>query len=271
MSFDIFERSIFGGKPIELYEFTRGGDVWRYNSTSSDISTVVGLYLSKPIERTAIEQNQDSGKKPVKITVSKDLPFVQQYISSPPSDIVTIKISRYHRGDTSPEIVIIWQGRVTNVSFETERVIIKCEPIFTSLQRPGLRRLYQTTCPHILYGDICKVVKSSFLTNATLYAVAGSTLSATIFSSNVDGYYAGGFVEWDNGVVVDKRFISSHIGDDIVLTVPFVGIPSTANIRVYPGCNRITVTCKDKFSNLDNYGGFPFIPTKNPFNGSPVF
>lgn len=41
-------------------------------------------------------------------------------------------------------------------------------------------------------------------------------------------------------------------------------------ITVYPGCQRTIAAC-ETFSNLDNYGGFPFMPGKSPFDGTPFF
>lgn len=41
-------------------------------------------------------------------------------------------------------------------------------------------------------------------------------------------------------------------------------------IAVYPGCQRTMVAC-ETFSNLDNYGGFPSMPGKSPFDGTPFF
>ena len=41
-------------------------------------------------------------------------------------------------------------------------------------------------------------------------------------------------------------------------------------IYMYAGCNKLNTTCKDKFDNLHNFGGFPYIPTKNPTSRSIV-
>jgi hypothetical protein len=53
--------------------------------------------------------------------------------------------------------------------------------------------------------------------------------------------------------------------------VAFDGIAVGQAVTLYPGCDHTTTTCDGKFSNLNNYGGFPHIPTKNPFGGSPIF
>lgn len=41
-------------------------------------------------------------------------------------------------------------------------------------------------------------------------------------------------------------------------------------IYMYAGCNKLNTTCKDKFNNLHNFGGFPYIPVDNPTSRSVV-
>jgi len=42
-------------------------------------------------------------------------------------------------------------------------------------------------------------------------------------------------------------------------------------VRAYPGCDHSLITCANKFGNSLNFGGFPFMPEKNPMDGTPVF
>jgi hypothetical protein len=36
------------------------------------------------------------------------------------------------------------------------------------------------------------------------------------------------------------------------------------------GCDRTFATCQSKFGNSLNFGGFPWIPVKNPFAGDSI-
>ena len=49
------------------------------------------------------------------------------------------------------------------------------------------------------------------------------------------------------------------------------GLLTGAAITLYPGCDHTRATCAAKFANLDNFGGFPWIPTRNPFDGGSLF
>jgi hypothetical protein len=50
-----------------------------------------------------------------------------------------------------------------------------------------------------------------------------------------------------------------------------VGLASGAEVRAYAGCNRTLDECKTRFDNVANFGGMPFIPTKNPFGSDPLY
>ncbi len=264
------EISEYDSFPVELYTFTRQTNIWRY--TSADEDKVVGgfVYLAYPMQRDNFQQSQEMARGPINIKMSKQVPFLQEFRASPPSSVTTLTIIRYH--EDLAEYVTAWLGRVTNVKFAERDAEVRCEPVFTSLKRPCLRRRYQTTCPHVLYGAQCTVSRAAFAVNTTLAGVAGDVLTSGTFALSPDGWFAGGYVDWDNGAGdIERRFIISHTGSNITIGLPFNGMPSGAEVVAYPGCDHLLQTCADKFDNEENYGGQPFYPGKNPMNGTPIF
>jgi len=271
VTIDLIERSTEQGTPIELYEFTRDSQIWRYTSSDQDVTFQGSVFLAVPIQRPLIEQSQDPGRKPLTLTATRSLSFAAQYVQSPPTDVVSLVIRRYHTEDIDSQTVVVWMGRVINVKFEINEVAIRCEPIFTSLKRPALRRLYQATCPHVLYGPVCRFVRTGLQLDTSVNVTDGTSLTSVDFTGQPAGFYTGGFVEWTNEGATDKRFILSHTGGGIIINIPFTGLEDGASVRVFPGCDHTLNTCVTKFSNEENYGGFPYIPSKNPFSGSPIF
>lgn len=269
MTFSAFETSENNAHPIELYLFTRGVSYWAY--TSADEAKTYSTYTFSPMamERSNFEQTQEMSRSPITITIDKTCPFLFQYRTSPPTDVVQLKIFRYHESDS--EVTVPWIGRVTNVKFKERTADIRCEPIYTSLKRPVLRRRYQTTCPHVLYGPQCGVGYTTYLLTTPLTYASGVTLKATSISAKPDGYYSGGYVEWETGGNIELRFITGHVGDTITLNLPFAGIAAGQQVNIYPGCDHMLTTCNSKFNNVLNYGGQPFYPKKNPFGGSPIY
>lgn len=269
MSYNVIETSEYDSEPIELYTFVRQSTVFRYTSADEDKTFAGFLYESVPMERTSFNQELESAKQAITISSIKDLAVTQTFRSSPSSNVTTVNIQRYHEGDT--EAVVLWLGRIINVKFSERKVAISCDPFFTSLKRSCLRLRYQTNCPHVLYSDSCGVARASFELNATLLGANGIQLISGDFTAFADGYFNGGYVEWDDSGITEQRFILAHVGDSIVINLPFPGIPGNADVKAFPGCDHTLAVCNVTFSNEDNYGGQPFYPEVNPMGGSPVF
>jgi hypothetical protein len=77
-----------------------------------------------------------------------------------------------------------------------------------------------------------------------------------------DGYFDFGVVTWTSGpnTGISMEVIRFSGGSFKLME----GLPFQIQIgdafTVYPGCNLTSATCKAKFNNLANFGGFPFIP-----------
>jgi uncharacterized phage protein (TIGR02218 family) len=267
MTYDTIERSHQSGAPVELYLFARGEQVWRYTSADTDVSRAAETWTSTVLQRTAIETNPEQSRNAITVTAPRDFAVADLFRITAPTDVVSLTVYRYHRGDA--DTAVIWMGRVLNVQWQGAQARLSCEPISISFGRTGLRRLYQTSCPHVLYGSGCRLNKADFARVCEVDAISGYTLT-------VDGLdamsYAGGFVEWDVGDSnIERRFIRSFSGLVLTLAQPFQGLEVGNSVTVYPGCNHTMQICNDDFDNLVNYGGMPFIPSKNPFDGTPVF
>ena len=162
-------------------------------------------------------------------------------------------------------------GRVLNAEWRESVVELNCEPVYTSLQRIGLRRLYQRNCPHVLYGTACGASAVVFRVGGTVTSIAGTLLSVPAAAGYAVGHFAGGYATWAANGLTEKRMIVGHNADAITLSAVPPGLAIGDAIYLYPGCDRTLNTCHAKFGNSANFGGFPFIPTKNPFGGSPIY
>ena len=82
-------------------------------------------------------------------------------------------------------------------------------------------------------------------------------------NGEADGFYDGGFVFFSS--INDYRLILSHVGNDLTLLLPFPSDAAGETVRIFAGCDHTIATCKTKFDNVLNYGGFAFVPILNPF------
>lgn len=268
------ETSIDSGQPVELIRCAYENLEWLY--TTADVKIVVGAeeYTPEPAMRSAFEDSDEPEKDSFTITLPRDNPVADLFRVSPPGGIVSITVLRDHYGEND------WQvyrsGRVINSVLKGNSAELTCESVFTSLQRTGLRQKYQRACPHVLYGTRCGVNKAAHLETFTVDSVSGTSIICSAAIGFADNWFAGGVMVYTNSLngATERRSIRSSVnatGELVLSTFPF-GLSSGVSASVYPGCRHTLSDCSSKFSNIDNYGGMPYIPTEaNPFDGTKVF
>jgi len=208
----------------------------------------------------------------LRLEAFRSFPIADLFRVQPPSGVVSLVIYRRHTEDADAEFALVWSGRVLSAAWNGNMVEVECEPITVSLKRPGLRRHYQKTCPHVLYGPGCRLVASAHAHTATTFGVNGLQLTVADFVGFVDGYFAGGYIEYTSTIDGSTEFrsvVSSSTGV-LVLTMPPLGLAGAGQVKAYRGCAHTVPACVS-FNNLPNYGGQPYIPTKNPFGGSSIY
>ncbi len=270
MTYSAIESSVQSGRPVELYEFLSGSTYYRYTSADGDVVYGGNTYTAVPISRGTVEATAEVARLALEITCSRSLSLLALFAVSPPEDVVLVTLRRLHAGDG--EAVIMWMGRILNVTLNNAAAEIHCESVYTSLKRTGLRRLYQKGCPHVVYGTGCGIDRDGFKVVRTVAAVSGTTITLSTLSGYADGYFAGGYLEWEKTTgVFERRAIRSQVGAVVTIGFPIPGLAASASVNLYPGCDHSLATCDGKFSNRLNYGGQPYYPDKNPFNGVAIY
>lgn len=123
----------------------------------------------------------------------------------------------------------------------------------------------------MLYGGACGASPITHRVQGAVSGVSGAAITVPSAAGFATGHFAGGYATWQAGGLTEKRMIVAHAGDLVTLSAVPPGLSAGAAVMLYPGCDHTLVTCEAKFANSANFGGFPFIPTKNPFGGSPIY
>lgn len=274
MTYDALEKSAYGGKPVELYKFTKGITLWRH--TDGDRDVVVGAETYKtgwPISRTEPEMSEETTRSSVKITTAKDHPVAQLFITGAPYESVWVSIFRMHVGDS--ETILLWQGKVRGISWKASKgeAVIECDPVEKVIGKGGFRQTYGPYCHKKLYSPRCAVSEASFTTDITVSAInsTGFVITCPELGTKANQYFRLGEVYFpDLGA---RMMVVDHTGSAATLKAPIQGLVVGAHGRAIAGCNHIWKDgsgnwgdCKARFNNLDNFGGWPFVPTKNPYD-----
>lgn len=268
MTYQFYEDSVDLGTPVELYEFQQGSLRWQYISGASALTLLGQRYTPLPLQRDRIKQSQDIFKNGLKLSFPREDLFANQFIGFSPEDITSVTIRRGHWGDPSSEFVVYWRGRISGAIASDNTIHLECESIFTSLRRPGLRAKFEYGCRHVHYGAGCLVSREPYSAPGNVVGVdRGIVLEVPQADLQPDGYYSGGLLVSPLGV---SRFITDHVGVYLTITRPSFDLIVGSAVTIYPGCDHTKETCLNKFGNLDNFGGFPWIPNRNPFDGSSI-
>lgn len=257
------------GSPFFLYEFTVGATIYRFTDLPEDISFDGNTWTAYPIKHTEIQQSNEVAKNKTDVELPLGNSFTDLYIGKTPENVVTFALYRSHVGET--EYIVEFKGRVTTHDMNKLVLKLAIESVFTSMKRTGARARFLLTCRHALYGRGCNLNKDDFEEAGTCTAATDLDLTVTEASGFDDGWFSGGYIVFPDG---SSRAIANHVGTTITIINPSQYIidnpPISTPVSLYPGCDRTLATCRDKFNNLLNQGGFKWIPGKNPFGGSSI-
>lgn len=268
-----------GGKPVELFIFSRAGQVWRYTDGQRAV-TVNGLsYEPATIARSAQTDSSEEARSTITVTLDRSVPVVAALLQGSPSyRRTTVAIFRYQPG--ASDKAAIGRGDVASVRRhgETAEVTVSQIGYLTQLAFPRLT--FQGTCNHAVYDPYCGVDKSAFTFTGTVSgilaagAVGGSPdgpgIQFTVASSPAEfgtaGYFSVGYLVAGG----DIAFVISHtVASGTALLVLLGPVPPAlilgASVLCVAGCDRSKGTCIAKFNNLKNYLGFDLMPTRDPF------
>lgn len=158
---------------------------------------------------------------------------------------------------------------ITNIRYTGEEYTFEISGL-SRWMRAKLGFIFDRTCQYDLGDSNCGVALSGFTTSGTV-TTPDSDEPRRKFTSNTGGpgtddVFNFGKLTWTTGANTGltqevKDFTAA--GPDLVelfLPMPF-DIEAGDTYSVHQGCDRTLGTCRDKFSNLGNHGGFPFMPT----------
>lgn len=280
MAFDTFETSNDNGRPIALYQIVWGNSVWKYTSADTD-----QFYPDNSVEGNrfrAIAIRDDgmtqggSNENDFAVHCEMDLPIVALYADSPPTAPVWLTVRRKHQDDPDNEAPVYWVGRIANI-VRTENMAeadIRGISIGRLLKSGGLRLTWSKNCPHCIYDSACRAVPADHQYDRIVDTITGNVVTITVDTIPAEGTFTGGFVAWDRDGLgtLERRGVEVQLdGTTLRILGRLPGVAPGDTISLFPGCDQTVSTCNDGFDNIENNGGFFFMPEKSPFDGSQVF
>lgn len=267
VDFDTLESGVEGSRPLEIYLITSGPSTYRYTNAEDDITVGGDVYAAHPIARTATQQGSEPSRATLTLTVPGTNPFAARHHASPPGQTATVTIWGLQRDETPSFATraLLYKGTVQSLEFSADGAVaeIACRSAQGLLSKTVPRRTCMGSCNNFLYDSRCKVDPALFSFTGVVTAVNGNVITVTGANSKPDGYWTG---YAKPAAESDPRIVLRHVGNDLTLLMPFENPVLGVDVQVFAGCDhKLNGDCANKFDNVIEFGGFAFVPLRNPF------
>lgn len=268
MVYVLYEQSIDRGSPVECYKFQSPAKTYLYTTADHAVTLnnetyqpFVGVRGSLRLDST----NESELNLKIRIDSKTDVIMDHAFKPAPPASL-RVSVYRAHLGtNLATDWILIWEGTVSSISvsgFSADMLIPGAFSRAVQSECPNI--YYQNSCNHVLYDEKCKVLKTPFVQETTITQVGSEaiTVANSSFSQN---FLSAGMVYVKR--TKEYRGIIENLLGNIGITYPFSDIQVGDEVTLTAGCDHSFEACKTKFKNTKNYGGFPAVPSDNPFVG----
>lgn len=248
----------------ELFKLETEIDTWYFTNAKVAITYDAQEYIPAAIKRD--KWDRGLGSSDLTLQGPADIEPFNLFVGFNPSHPIDLEVRNTDTGD------IEFVGTVFAARYNSKRslVIFKVRDIFQRFRGDVPSRRFSPGCNWALGDELCTVnlddFSVSFAVNSTVignfslqHPAIAAFPPAAPEPSPVDGYFTAGWVE--NGF--ERVYVVGHTGDTLQLISNFVALREPT-FKVFAGCNKSRDTCLNKFGNEPNFGGWPFVPGKNP-------
>jgi uncharacterized phage protein (TIGR02218 family) len=247
-------------KFFPLYKIEHGNSTWYYTGADHSIAFDGHTYLAAPIQHGGFNKEDELSNYPLEINMPLS-EVAQRFLATAPPQKVLVSIYLYQEVE-DPQYFLAYQGEVIKVTIGQGNSCSVSLNEYTVMSTKLPKTLIQPACNHILFGSGSGLSCTDWKTSATVEGFYGDNkyIESTAFTLFPLQYFRQGTMEFEG----DSRHISYHNGVLCSLQIPFPDLQIGDTVFLYPGCDKDPATCRDKFDNLDNYLGCPYVPRKNP-------
>ncbi len=264
MSWFTRERGEYTGKPVWLYRFSMGTTRWLYSGGDKPVTFNNEVYAPAAITHGGVSIGADTDRDSLAITMPRNADIPAMFYGGAPEGVLSLVLYEKHDGDD--DYVVRWQGRLVGFTLDgNTSAKLTGETASSSVKAPGLFAYFQVLCRKHLGDKRCRVRMDDHKQVTSITLVSGSVVHVASMGSRADGWADGGEIVGAGGT---RRMVLGQDGNVLRLSAPVRDLSVGEAVTVYAGCDLTLATCRDKFGNYLNYGGFPRIPTVNLFSGA---
>jgi uncharacterized phage protein (TIGR02218 family) len=159
------------------------------------------------------------------------------------------------------ERAVLYRGEIGDISEEAGGFEAELRSAKAALEQDHVPRT-SPTCRAQFCGPGCALSAARFTHQAVLSAVDLDANAVSFAGGPAAALMQGGFVRWLDGPHAGLRMnIAAVEGEALALGVPLDGaLTPGARAELREGCDHTFATCRDRFGNVVNFQGEPFLP-----------
>lgn len=266
--FDDDERSVSRSRPIDLYTITTPRRTYRITSHPVSVTFGGAVYLATTMSRGNLVSAQDLTGRELIIYLPITHELVQRYAATGiPEQRVAVTLIRLQEasGQTNQQFSGFAGAMTVDGSGDKYVATLRVPNLTDDAFKVRLPTIgAQLLCNHRLYDQLCTVDRASAISGGPFAITAIDGALVTTTSGGSGTLYVFGDIT--NLVTKERRMIIDQSGSVLLLDVPFVDAHVGDAVEIAPGCDHLVTTCRDKFNNVVNFGGYPDLnATINPW------
>lgn len=258
-------------KMADLYKITMvNGTVLRFTNYDADIVDGGFTYLSNNI---LIDRSR------VRVVIGVEVDTLDITINPHPADLVSgasflktcasglldgafltmYRVFSDTNGDNAGSF-IHFSGRIADMNMTRSQVDITVKSDLELLSVKLPRNLYQANCLHTLYDGDCGLTRATWGVAGTVTGATKTLINCGI--SNAAGWFDLGYIIFNTGALAGtRRTVKSYNINNFTLLNPLPLVPTSGDtFTAFAGCNKSQATCTNKFNNVINFRGMPYVP-----------
>lgn len=263
----------------------KNGDVVRINSTDRDIETDIRLipketdqppfiYKAGGYIPSEYSYSSDGSVQKLDITgLAQEGYFDKKLIMNNFYEGAEIFISLCNYKDLSIGQVKISRGFIGNFEIDSNGKFTCEYRGFSQKMNNSTAKLYSYDCRAKLFDGQCKVKESNYIEISSITKKVDSLTFQINSLHNEPEYYIGGKIIFTSGrakqlssqIRVARR-ISEQVIEVEIMKPMSITPEKNDSLNIRPGCDKKLSTCKNKFNNVENFRGEPYVPGDNVFN-----
>ena len=280
-----------GQRPIFLYHLWSPSPVdyhWYYTSFEADVISQNNTHRHFQITHGALKASMkfESQECDIKAAYEADHPLTL-FLPTPNGRPINVEIKQCYFSDPNTTITL-FVGSVRTVDDNGTHIQAKCDSYLSVLRKKIPPMLIKADCPYQVYEPhTCRANVWAFSYTGRIMAIDNTAQPPTVdvqlrgpngfgtteLAGNglLPNWFREGWIETGKRLDYELRTIllSAQVVLNIVrltLNAPLVNAVAGVGQEVWlaPGCDGKVATCKLKFGNFENFGGFVDLPTENP-------